>query len=81
MSYLMLYGSGWTQRWRIAAGMEDDVRSQISQVGNETTGVLKVLDPGSDNEATLVVSWARVAAAVVLDTAAEETRSSTGQYA
>ncbi|MFB9765324.1 hypothetical protein ACFFOS_13115 [Nocardioides kongjuensis] len=61
--------------------MEDDVRSQISQVGNETTGVLKVLDPGSDNEATLVVSWARVAAAVVLDTAAEETRSSTGQYA
>ncbi|NYI47755.1 hypothetical protein BJ993_004835 [Nocardioides aromaticivorans] len=81
MSYLMLYGSGWTQRWRIAVGMEDDVRSQISQVGNETTGVLNVLDPGSDNEATLVVSWARVAAAVVLDTAAEETRSSTGQYA
>jgi hypothetical protein len=77
----MLYGSGWTQRWRIAAGTEDVVRSQISQVGNETTGVLNVLDPGSDNEATLVVSWARVAAAVVLDTAAEEPRSSTGQYA
>lgn len=68
----MLYGSGWTQRWRIAAGMEDDVRSQSSQVGNETTGALKVLDPGSDDEAALVVSPARVAAAVVLDTAAEE---------
>jgi hypothetical protein len=82
MAYLMLYGNGWTQRWRIAPDMEDHVRSQISQVGTDTTGQLTVVDPGSDAEATLVVSWALVAAAVVLDGAVGTgDNESAGQYA
>jgi hypothetical protein len=67
VAYLMLYGNGCTQRWRIASDMEEHVRSQISQVGTEATGELTVVDPGSEAEATLVAAWALVAAAVVLD--------------
>ena len=82
MAYLMLYGSGWTQRWRIAPGMEEQVRAQLLQLGSATTGELAVVDPGSEAEATLVVSWALVAAAVVLDGSADsEGGDSTGQYA
>ena len=82
MAYLMLYGNGWTQRWRIAPGMEDEVRSQISQVGTDTTGMLTVVDPGSDAQAALVVAWALVAAAVVLDgSAGAGDGDSAGQYA
>jgi hypothetical protein len=82
VAYLMLYGNGWTQRWRIAAENEDHVRSQISQVGTDATGHLTVVDPGSDAEATLVVAWGLVAAAVVLggpSTAGDN--GSAGQYA
>ena len=57
MAYLMLYGSGWTQRWRIPEGTEDHVRAEISQVGTQATGSLSVVDPGSDAEVTLVVAW------------------------
>lgn len=82
MAYLMLYGNGWTQRWRIASGMEEHVRSQISQVGTQATGQLTVVDPGSEAEATLVVAWALVAAAVVLDgSAGAGDSNSAGQYA
>jgi hypothetical protein len=81
VAYLMLYGNGWTQRWRIAPVMEDHVRSQISQVGTDTTGQLSVVDPGSDAEATLVVAWALVAAAVVLDGSAGAEDDTAGQYA
>lgn len=82
MAYLMLYGNGWTQRWGIPSGTEEHVRSQIVKVGTDATGELMVVDPGSEAEATLVVAWALVAAAVVLD---GDTRpaggDSTGQYA
>lgn len=82
VAFLMLYGNGWTQRWRIAPGMEDHIRSQISQVGTDTTGQLTVVDPGSEAEATLVIAWALVAAAVVLDGAAGSgDNESAGQYA
>jgi len=82
MAYLLLFGNGWTQRWRIAPGMEEHVRSQISQVGTDTTGELTVVDPGSEAEATLVLAWALVAAAVVLDgTPGARESNSTGQYA
>ena len=78
----MLYGNGWTQRWRIASGMEEQVRSQISQVGSDTTGKLTVVDPGSEAEATLMVAWALVAVAVVLDGSTGARDSGlTGQYA
>ncbi|MGH3507757.1 MAG: hypothetical protein ACRDO2_11190 [Nocardioidaceae bacterium] len=82
VAFLMLYGNGWTQRWRIAPGMEDQVRAQLSQIGTATTGNLPVVDPGSEGEATLVVAWALVAAGVVLDGSAGAGDSgSTGQYA
>lgn len=82
VTFLMLYGNGWTQRWRIAPGTEERVRTQLSQVGTATTGELTVLDPGSEAEATLVVAWALVAAAVVLDGSADSADGdSTGQYA
>lgn len=81
MAYLMLYGNGWTQRWFVPAGMEEQVRSQIAAVGSDTTGRLTVVDPGSEAEATLVVAWALVASAVVLESAAQEgTLDAAGQY-
>ena len=81
MAYLMLYGNGWTQRWRIAPGMEEHVRDQISQVGTDTTGQLTVVDPGSEVEVTLAVAWALVATAVVIDgTAPAGSDDSGGQY-
>lgn len=82
VAYLMLYGNGWTQRWGIVPGMEEQVRSQIVQVGTDATGELTVVDPGSEAEATLVVAWALVAAAVVLDGSGRAAAGdSTGQYA
>ena len=47
MAYLMLYGTGWTQRWRIAEGMEQQIGAEISRVGTDETTQLSVLDPGS----------------------------------
>ncbi len=82
MAYLMLYGNGWTQRWGIAPGMEDHVRSQISHVGSDTREQLPVVDPGSDSEATLWVAWALVAAVAVLDGVAPSMGDdSAGRYA
>ena len=82
MAYLMLYGSGWTQRWRIPEGMEDQVRAEISQVGTQATGSLSVVDPGSDAEVTLAIAWGQVAAAVVIQGAAGSGEEfTTGQYA
>ena len=82
MAYVLLYGNGWTQRWGIAPGLEDQVRSQISQVGTNATGNLSVIDPGSGSAATLVVAWELVAAAVVLDgSSSAVSADSTGQYA
>lgn len=82
MAHLMLYGNGWTQRWEIVAGMEEQVRAQLFQVGTATTGRLAVIDPGSNSEAALVVAWALVAAAVVIDGSSDAVAGdSTGQYA
>jgi hypothetical protein len=82
VSYLMLYGSGWTQRWRIPAGMEEQVRFEIDQVESQGTGSLSVVHPSSDAEVTLVVAWDQVAAAVVIQGAAEIGADvTTGQYA
>jgi hypothetical protein len=84
MAYLMLYGvGGWTQRWQIAVGYEEEIRSEISKVGADGTGHLPVVDSQSDASATLVVAWAAVAAAVVVDSDAGSSRQGgpTGQYA
>ena len=82
VGYLMLYGNGWTQRWAIAPGTEDHIRTQIAQIGTPATGQLTVVDPGSDSEVTLWVAWAMVAAAVMLDGAPRSVDDgSSGQYA
>ena len=81
MAYVLLYGNGWTQRWQIAPGAEDQVHNGVSRVGTAGTGRLTVIDPGSGEEATLVVAWGLVAAAVVLDGTADEGHDdSAGQY-
>jgi hypothetical protein len=82
MAYLMLYGTGWTQRWRIADGMEPEIGEAITQVGKNETTRLSVLDPGTAAPATLVVAWAQVAAAVILDYGSETGHNEApGQYA
>jgi hypothetical protein len=78
----MLYGTGWTQRWRIAEGMEKQIGAWITRVGNNETTQLSVLDPNSDALANLVVAWAQVAAAVILDAGSGPPHDdATGQYA
>lgn len=82
MAYLMLYGNGWTQRWRIGEGMEDEVRAQIDRVGTHAIGRLAVIDPGSDAGVTLVIAWRKVAAAVVIgESEGSGAQDHTGQYA
>jgi len=82
MAYLMLYGNGWTQRWRIVDGEEEHVRSEITQIGKDGTGHLSVIDSRTDSRATLVVSWAAVSVAVVLDADSDpQHETATGQYA
>jgi hypothetical protein len=82
MAYLLLYGDGWTQRWRIQDGMERQVQEDITRLGHPGTIQLPVLDPGTNAATTLVVSCLLVAAAVVLDSASDvATDPATGQYA
>jgi hypothetical protein len=82
MAFLMLYGAGWTQRWRIAEGMEEQIGAEITRVGKDETSQLSVIDPGSEATATLVVAWAHVAAAVILSSGAGSHHDeATGQYA
>lgn len=81
MAFLMLYGDGWTQRWRIASDMDEHVRIQVAQVGTDATGNIPVIDPGSERQATLMVAWNRVAAAVVLDEPSGGEGDTDGQYA
>lgn len=66
MAYVLLYGVGWTQRWQIADGAVELVKTEINRVGRDETGSLPVLDPGSSDPTTLTVAWQHVAAAVVL---------------
>jgi hypothetical protein len=68
MPYLLLYGTGgWTQRWQIADGDEDQVRTAINRVGTDATGFLTIVGPGTEDTTTLVVAWRAVAAALVVD--------------
>lgn len=83
MAYLMLYGAGgWTQRWQIVDGYEHEIRSEIARVGSQGIGQLPVVDSQTDAPATLVVAWAAVAAAVVVDSdSGGRHDAATGQYA
>ena len=83
MAYLMLYGvGGWSQRWQVADGQDERVRSEISRVGNQGTGHLPVVDPGTGTETTLVVSWSAIATAVVVGgEAGDHHEEAIGRYA
>ncbi|MGZ4438512.1 MAG: hypothetical protein ACXVWU_08780 [Nocardioides sp.] len=83
MAYLMLYGvGGWTQRWQIADDQDDKVRNEISRIGNEGTGHLPVVDPGTGASTTLVVSWSAIATGAVVDAKADARHDEeTGRYA
>ena len=82
MAYLMLYGvGGWSQRWEIAEGQDETVRSEISRVGNQGTGHLHVVDPTSEDATTLVVAWAAIATAVVVESDGHRQDEHTGRYA
>lgn len=80
MAYVMLYGVGWTQRWQIAEGAVESIKTEIDRVGRDDTGHLAILDPSTGEPTTLVVSWKHVAAAVVLGGEGEETEGPTGSY-
>lgn len=70
MAYLFLYGTGgWTQRWQIPAGEEQQTRAEIARVGHDGTGHLTVIESTTSSVATLVVAWQSIAAAVVVDAA------------
>ncbi len=82
MAYLMLYGSGWTQRWQVPSGDEDRVLSEIARVGRDQSGQLSVVDPQTGATVTLMVAWAAVAAAVIVDSDSGPPRDEAGgQYA
>jgi len=82
VAHLLLYGNGWTQRWSVSADKEDEVRSMLDAVGSDQIGHLPVLDPGSEAEVTLIVSWSMVASAVMLDEGMPESAddAKAGQY-
>jgi hypothetical protein len=82
VAYLMLYGSGWTQRWQIPTGEEETILSEIASVGRDETGRLSVVDSQTGATVTLVVAWASVATAVVVDSdSGPSHEEATGQYA
>ena len=85
MTYLMLYGHGWTQRWQVDDQASEHISTEITRVGHRETGHLPILDPGTGEPTTLVVAWQHVAAAVLLgadrsDHTDPSAVGSTGQY-
>lgn len=82
MAYLMLYGSGWMQRWQIPTGQEKAVLSEIARVGQDETGHLSVVDSETGATVILMVAWAAIATAVIVDSdSAPPNHEGTGQYA
>ena len=77
----MLHGVGWTQRWRMVEGSETTVTQEMDRVGRDDVGHLRVIDPGTGAETTLVVAWRHVVSAVILNAGADHVdRSAPGQY-
>ena len=82
MADLLLFGSGWTQRWTLGPDQEDDVKAEVLRTGRDGIGVLSVTDPNTDAEVTLSVNWGMVAVAVVLPDHPEQAgRTLAGSYA
>jgi hypothetical protein len=78
MAYVLLYGTGWVQRWRVAEAAVAQVRVEIDRVGRVETSQLPVLDPGSGEPTRVVVAWQHVAAAALLDTDHDDTADGAG---
>ena len=75
MAALVLVGaSGWQQRWEIAPGQEETVAAELSNVGSERVGRLRLLDLEADSEVTLVIAWEQVATAVIIPTPSTQHR-------
>lgn len=82
MTYLLLYGDGWTQRWQLPDDAADQTLAEIARVGHNETTQVTVVDPGSGEPTTLVVAWKHVASAVLLGSELDSTTldESSGQY-
>lgn len=82
MTYLMLYGTGWTQRWQLAEAAAGHTLAEIVRVGHDETTQIMVLDPGSGEPTALVVAWRHVASAVLLGSTSDASAvtTSSGQY-
>ena len=77
---LVLVGvSGWHQRWEIAPGQEETVAAELSSVGTDRVGRLRLFDLEADAEVTLVIAWEHVATAVIIPTPSTRHRPP-GQY-
>lgn len=62
----MLFGVGWTQRWRMIEGSETTLAHELDRVGRDDVGHLRVIDPDSGAETTLVIAWRHVVSAVIV---------------
>jgi hypothetical protein len=81
VAYLMLFGVGWTQRWRLVEGSETAVAREVDRLGRDEVGHLRVIDPGTDAETTVVVAWRHVVSAVILGAEAGHVdETAPGQY-
>lgn len=82
MTYLLLHGQGWTQRWQLAEDASDQTLAKIARVGHDETTQITVLDPGSGAPTTLMVAWKHVASAVLLGSELDttEVNAASGQY-
>ena len=81
MADLLLYGSGWTQRWTLDPRQEAGARSEILKAGSDAAGTIAVTDPNTDAAVTMVVNWRLVAVAVILDDHPDSTDRGQGRYA
>lgn len=56
MTYRMLYGVGWTQRWQLADAAADQALAEIASVGRDETTQVAVLHPGLGEATTLAAA-------------------------
>ncbi|MCF6379312.1 hypothetical protein L2K70_17000 [Nocardioides KLBMP 9356] len=81
MAYVMLYGTGWTQRWEVAEDAIAVARAEIDRVGRNETSHLRVMDPSTGEPTHVVVAWQHVAAAAVVGARQNDApQTSAGQY-
>ncbi len=81
VAYVMLYGTGWTQRWEVAEDAIAAARVEIDRVGRSETSHLLVMDPSTGEPTHVVVAWQHVAAAAIVGSRHDDPpQISAGQY-